>query len=156
MLDLELIQDFLAQRRIAVVGASADPKKFGTVLFRELLARGYDAVPVNPSAVPVGGVPAYPSLVDVPGGADGALLVTTHGVLDVLGQAAAAGIPRVWLVRGVGSPGAWSEVAVARAEHLGLQVVAGACPMMFLDPVRGVHRLHRGVRRLRGEVPKAG
>ena len=156
MLDLELIHDFLAQRRIAVVGASADPKKFGTVLFRELRTRGFDVVPVNPSAAPVDGVPAFASLADVPGGADGALIVTRHGVLDVLGQAAEAGIPRVWLFRGVGSPGAWSEVAVARAERLGLQVVAGACPMMFLDPVRGVHRLHRGIRRLRGEVPKAG
>ena len=44
------IRDFLALRRIALVGTSRDPKDLSRVLFREMCARGYDMVPVNPAA----------------------------------------------------------------------------------------------------------
>jgi hypothetical protein len=36
-----------------------------------------------------------------------------------------------------------SDEAVARCREAGVEVVAGACPFMFDEPVRGVHRLHR-------------
>jgi hypothetical protein len=39
--------------------------------------------------------------------------------------------------------GAVSDEAVARCREAGVEVVAGACPFMFDEPVRGVHRLHR-------------
>ena len=44
---LETIDDFLAQRRIAMVGISREPKNFSVMLFEELSRRGYDVVPVN-------------------------------------------------------------------------------------------------------------
>ena len=40
--------EFLAQRRIALVGVSRDPRDLSRTLFRELRRRGYDVVPVNP------------------------------------------------------------------------------------------------------------
>jgi len=40
--------DFLAQRRIALVGVSRDPRDLSRALFRELRGRGYDVVPVHP------------------------------------------------------------------------------------------------------------
>src|SRR5205809_4537098 len=48
MADRRIIDDFLAQRRIAVAGVSRNPHKFGNVLFRELKQRGYDVLPLNP------------------------------------------------------------------------------------------------------------
>ena len=47
---LDDVRDFLAQRRIAFVGLSRDPKHFSRVVFREMSQRGYDVVPVNPAA----------------------------------------------------------------------------------------------------------
>ncbi|PYX41387.1 MAG: CoA-binding protein, partial [Acidobacteria bacterium] len=41
------VQDFLALRRIAMVGVSRDPEDFSRKLFREMCDRGYDMVPVN-------------------------------------------------------------------------------------------------------------
>ena len=49
MADRRIIDDFLAQRRIAVAGVSRNPHKFGNVLFRELKQRGYDVLPLNPT-----------------------------------------------------------------------------------------------------------
>ena len=45
---LETIEDFLAQKRIAMVGVSRDAKDFSVTLFNELCRRGYEVVPVNP------------------------------------------------------------------------------------------------------------
>ena len=47
-------------RRIAVIGASDDPGRPSHDVFQHMLASGFDAVPVNPNAPLVAGVPAYP------------------------------------------------------------------------------------------------
>jgi predicted CoA-binding protein len=58
---LEIIEDFLAQKRIALVGLSRQPKDFSVMLFEELCRRGYDVVPVNPGAAEkLWGGPALP------------------------------------------------------------------------------------------------
>ena len=46
---LDDVQDFLAQRRIALVGLSRNSKDFSHVVFREMCNRGYDMIPVNPA-----------------------------------------------------------------------------------------------------------
>ena len=51
------VRDFLAQRRIALVGLSRNPKDFSHVVFREMSRRGYDMVPVNPAAGELEGRP---------------------------------------------------------------------------------------------------
>ena len=48
MSSMQMIQDFLGQKRLAVVGVSRQPKDFSLALFREFRKRRYDAVPVNP------------------------------------------------------------------------------------------------------------
>ena len=47
---LETISDFLAQKRIAMVGISREGKDFSISFFEEMARRGYDMVPVNPNA----------------------------------------------------------------------------------------------------------
>ena len=44
---MDPIDEFLSCRRIAVVGASKDPEKYGNKVLVDLLAHGYDAIPVN-------------------------------------------------------------------------------------------------------------
>ncbi len=66
------VRTFLAPRAVAVVGASRDSSSIGGQLFRNLLlAEFHGAVyPVNPKAAVVQGVPAYASILDVPGEVD--------------------------------------------------------------------------------------
>ena len=68
-------------------------------------------------------------------------------------ECAQAGIRRVWLHRGVG-PGAVSDAAVQRAGELGLTLVAGRCPLMFLGQVAGVHKVHAALLKLSGHYPR--
>lgn len=155
MIDLHQAESFLALPRLAVVGASDDPKNFGRTIYQELKGRGRDVVAVHPTATSVDGDPCYPDLASVPGALDGVIVMVGRArAADVVRDAAAKGVPRVWLFKGAG-PGAVSPEAVALAERLGLEVVAGACPLMFLEPVGWFHRVHRGIRRARGAVRSA-
>jgi len=143
------IEDFLAQRELAFVGVSRDPKAFGNVVYRAMRDAGHRLHPVHPTAEVLEGDACVPSLADVPRTVGGVVvLVPADAAVDVVRDALDAGVPRVWLHRGAG-PGAVSDEAVRLCAARGVPVVDGACPLMFLDPVRGVHRLHRALSRRR-------
>lgn len=70
------IDDFLAQKRIAVVGVSRQGKKFGNWAYKELRAKGYEVYPINPTASEVEGDRCYPALSALPVTVDGVLTVS--------------------------------------------------------------------------------
>jgi predicted CoA-binding protein len=140
--------DFLGQRRIALVGVSRDPRDLSRALFKELRARGYDVVPVHPTLESVDGVPCARRLQDVHPRVDGALLMTPPLVSDrVVRDCSEAGVTRVWMHRGAGQ-GAVNPVAVSYCRDHGISVVDGACPFMFLPRAGLVHRTHGFLARL--------
>jgi len=150
---LDIIEDFLAQKRIAMVGLSRDPKHFSVSLYQELRKQGYEVIPVNPQAKEVLGQPCFARVQDVQPPVTGALLMTPPDVTEsVVADCAAAGIPRVWMYR-AGGRGAVSLKAVAFCEEHGIQVVPGQCPFMFL-PSGAIHRVHGFVRKITGRYPK--
>jgi acetyl coenzyme A synthetase (ADP forming)-like protein len=63
------VRTFLEPASVAVVGASRDSSSIGGQLFRNLLMSEFHGAvyPVNPKATVVQGVPAYTSILDVPG-----------------------------------------------------------------------------------------
>jgi hypothetical protein len=147
--------EFLAQRRIALVGVSRDPRDLSRTLFHELRQRGYDVVPVHPELASVEGVPCVRRLQDVSPGVDGALLMTPPAATErVVRDCAEAGVARVWMHRGAGR-GAVSQAAVAYCREHGIAVVEGACPFMFLPGAGLVHRAHGFLARLVGRHPGA-
>lgn len=151
---LETIEDFLAQKRIAMIGISRNPKDFSAVLFEEFRKRGYDMVPVNPNVREVLGQPCFAHVQEIKPPVDGALLMTAAEVTDtVIADCAAAGIRRVWMYR-AGGKGAVGEKAVAFCQEHGIQVVPGQCPFMFLPATGGVHKFHRFIRKIFGTYPK--
>lgn len=151
---LETIEDFLAQKRIAMIGVSRNPKDFSAALFEELRKRGYDMVPVNPKVSAVLGQPCYARVQDIQPPVDAALLMTTPEITDeVVTDCADAGIRRIWMYR-AGGKGAVSENAVAFCQERGIQVVPGQCPFMFLPGAAGVHKFHGLFRKITGRYPK--
>ena len=150
------IDDFLALKRIAVVGVSRNPKEISYTLWQELRQRRYDAVPVNPATSEIDGRRSYASVRDIDPPVEGALIMTTPAVAEqVLDDCAAAGIRHVWLYGGLGG-GATSAATLAAAERHGLDTVAGHCPYMFLPGTSVFHRMHGVGKRLTGSYPKAG
>ncbi|MFH1844067.1 MAG: CoA-binding protein [bacterium] len=51
----EAIDLFLAQKRLALAGASRGGKKMGRLILKELTRKGYDIQPVHPAATEIAG-----------------------------------------------------------------------------------------------------
>ncbi|MBI1911375.1 MAG: acetate--CoA ligase family protein [Deltaproteobacteria bacterium] len=91
----EGVRRLLYPKRVAVVGASKDPNSVGGALFRNMLKDGFKGVvfPINPSAESIAGVLAYPSVLEVPGEIDVAVIVVpAERVLDVVDQCGQKGV----------------------------------------------------------------
>jgi predicted CoA-binding protein len=144
----DLIRRFLKERRFAFVGLSRDPEDFSRRLFRELLARGYDVVPVNPQLQAVEDRQCYVRLQEISPPVRAALLLTRPAVTEqVVRDAVEAGLSLVWMHRGSGI-GAVSPKAAAYCRSHGVEVIEGACPYMFLPRGAVVHRVHGFFHRL--------
>ena len=137
------IAEFLNGKRIAVIGVSRDPNSFPNAVYREMRDRGHEMIPVNPHADELEGDHCHRSIADLPDGVDGVLvMVPAEASAEVVAAVADRGIGRVWLHKGAG-PGSVSDDAVRVTRERGLDVVDGACPLMFLEPTGFVHRVHR-------------
>ncbi len=76
-MDLEVLNGLLRPKSIAVVGASATPGKIGYTVVKNLRESGYEGAvyPINPKADEIMGYKVYPSVSDVPGEIDAAVIV---------------------------------------------------------------------------------
>jgi predicted CoA-binding protein len=127
VLDREAIRQLLATKpRIAMVGASANPMRPSHGVLIDLVALGYDVVPVNPTVDEVAGLRCYPTLreaVDATG---------PVGIVDVFRlppacpaharEAVEVGASCLWLQLGIASREA-GEIAHAG----GLAIVMSKC-----------------------------
>jgi predicted CoA-binding protein len=115
-------------KRIAMVGASANPARPSFAVLKYLSERGLTVLPINPTLAggAILGLPVYASLADAPGPID---------MVDVFRRSEAAGavvdealaldpLPRVvWMQIGVRD-----DAAAARAEAKGVAAVMDRCP----------------------------
>lgn len=142
------ITEFVAGKRMAVVGASRTGKKFGNLVAAELKKRGYQVFLVHPEAGEIGGERCYPNLAALAGQVDGVFIsVSPNQAAEAVREAAAAGLKRVWLQQGADSP----EVQAA-AREAGIEPVTGKCILMYAPPVGSIHGLHRAVARIFGQL----
>ena len=150
---LDAIERFLAVRRLAMVGLSRDPKHFSVALFKELLRRGYDVIPVNPNAAQIDGRHCYARVADIQPPVEAALLMTPASASGAAAaDCAQAGVRRIWFYS-AGSGGAVTEAALAFCRNHQIEVVPGECPYMFL-PNNGLHAIHGWINKLIGKYPK--
>jgi uncharacterized protein len=122
----QLIAEFVARKRWAVVGVSADPSKYGHKVFANLIGAGYDVVGVNPKGGQVLGRDLYRSLAELPQTPEVVDLVVPPTVTEqVLRECVSLGLRRVWM-----QPGAESPAAIAFCLDNGIEAVWGECAMV--------------------------
>ena len=144
------INEFISHKTLGVVGVSRDTKKFGFMVFDELRKKGYKAYPVNPNAEELHGEKCYPTITALPKDTEGIVIVVPPAKAEELvKEAHARGIDQVWLQQG-----AESKAAIAFCEQNKMNVVAGECVMMYLEPVGSFHGFHRFFRKVFGGMPK--
>lgn len=112
-------------KTVAVVGASADRRKFGNKALRAFQAEGYTVIPINPNEREVEGIATYASVLDVPGAIDMATVYVQPDVaVRLLPELEQKGIPEIWV-----NPGAESDELLRDARRRKLNVIA-ACSIV--------------------------
>jgi len=145
----KVVEDFLAQKKIAVVGVSRKKTKFGNAIYRELKQKGYHVFPVNPHINTFEGDTCYPDLLSLSEKVDAVVInVPPLQTEKVVREANSAGINKVWLQQG-----SQSEAAEKYCEENGIDYVSNECILMFAQPSAFIHRAHRWIWGVLGKLP---
>jgi uncharacterized protein len=154
MTELKQIQDFLAEKRLAIVGVSRNAKDYTRIVFAEFVKRGYDAIPINPQATEIDGKPCLGRLIDIKPPVQTALFLVPPQVSDDMMQDCAdAGIKKIWFRRKL-RHGEHSSNTIAFCKEHKVSVIDGLCPMMFLPEAESIHRFHAYLLKMFGKYPR--
>ena len=98
-----MLEEFFTPKSVAVIGASTSPGKLGYAVLENLVEGGYIDVgtvyPINPKADEILGQKAYPSVEDVPGDIDLAVVVIPYKfVPSILEECGKKKIPAVVII----------------------------------------------------------
>ena len=134
----ELIRSILkSTKTIAMVGASANEVRPSWFVLKYLLGRGYRMFPVNPgiAGTEILGAKVYGSLADIPEPLDMVEIFRNSEAADgIVDEALALNpLPKViWMQLSVRN-----DVAAARAEARGVQVIMNRCPKIEYGRISG-------------------
>jgi uncharacterized protein len=146
-----LVQDFLTQKVIVVVGVSDKRDTGANRNYRTFKRHGYRVYAVNPRISAFDGAPCYPDLKSIPEKPDAVFMLTSPRVTEeIIKQCVDLGIKRVWMhcMMGV-KPGlstgstSVSPSAVEMCRVNGIAVIPGSCPAQFLDADLGHSMMRR-------------
>lgn len=112
--------------KIAVVGVSSDPAKYGHKIFRDLIGANFTVVGVNPKGGILLGQKIFASLDEIPEKPELLLVVVPSNIgMSVLESAVKLGITDVWL-----QPGAQSDKLVQFARENNINLTHTDCFMV--------------------------
>ena len=137
-----LVQDFLAQKKIAIVGVSDKRETGCNLAYRRFKENGYQVYAVNPRIDSFDGAPCYPDLKSIPEKPDAVFILTGPKVSEqIVQQCVDLSIKHVWMHCMMGTkPGlaasmtSVSQSAVEMCKANGIAVIPGSCPNQFLKP----------------------
>jgi predicted CoA-binding protein len=150
------VHDFLAQKRIAVAGVSHDNAHHpsANLIYRRLKKSGHDVFPVNPNLTSFEGDRCYPDVKSIPGGVEGAVIVTRPEITErIVRDCAGAEVRRVWMHQSMAKGSSVSPEAVEYCREHDIEVIAGACPMMYGAGVDFGHLCMRWIPGVTGGLP---
>ncbi|MFB3880554.1 MAG: acetate--CoA ligase alpha subunit [Armatimonadota bacterium] len=135
MTEMAGLERLFAPRSVAVVGASTKPGKVGHDILNNMLASGYqgEVYPINPHAAEILGKKCYPSILDVPGQVELAVIVVpAPAVLGVVEECGKKGISLAVVIsagfKESGPEGIERERRLGEAaRRLGIRIVGPNC-----------------------------
>ncbi len=153
----ELVKDFLAQNKIAVVGVSDQRETGCNANYKKFKGAGYRVFAVNPRISTFDGDPCYPDLSSLPEKPEAVFILASPKVTDqVVRQCVELGVKHVWMHCMMGTrPGLAASMSSVSADAVrlcrenGIAVIPGSCPNQFLQPDVG-HGMMRGLWRMLG------
>lgn len=152
--NLSEVNDFLKNRRIAIIGVSRNEKEYSRLLMKGFIDNKFDVVPINRNTDEIDGIKCFPSIGEVdPPVASAVIVLEPIKMLTAAKECVRAGVKNVWLYGVIGPKQVGQDVIDYLIEN-DVNVVAGYCPFMFLDDVAGFHKFHKLIWKLIGFYPK--
>ena len=112
-------------KTIAIIGASADRKKYGNKAVRAFRDGGWTVYPVNVNADEIEGLMSYPSIADVPGPIDRVSMYVPPSIGMTMLDAIVSKHPAEFFL----NPGSEDAELMAKAKNLGLNTI-NACSIV--------------------------
>ena len=125
-METKLLEKFLKrENKIAIIGVSGNPKKWGYKIYKSLKSAGFNVYPINPKYTKINGDICYPNLRSVlkSGKVDVVITVVPPSVTEhIVEQCRELGIGRIWM-----QPGSESERAISLCKENGIDVIYNVC-----------------------------
>ncbi len=119
----EQIKKFYELKNIAVVGMSKNPEKAAHYVPKYLAERGYNIIPVNPTADEILGKKCYHELLEIPERIDIVdVFRPSEQVLPVINEAIKLKPKVIWLQEGI-----HNSEAESLAQKAGIEIVFNRC-----------------------------
>lgn len=155
------VRIFLEPRSVAVIGASRDPSKIGSIVVRNLLTLGYRGriLPINPQAGEIESLPTFAAVRDVPGEVDLAVIAVPLAHVDaVIDDCIAKGVRGILLLTAgyseTGAEGRDRERALlSRLRAAGIRLIGPNCfGVINTDPAVRLNTSFSSIQPLEGSV----
>jgi uncharacterized protein len=136
---MSVIDDILSLKTFAVAGVSRDTSKWGYRVFDYLRNAGYDVYAINPNSDCIDDGPCYPSISALPTLPECLITVTQPWITaGLVKEAAAAGVPYVWMQPG-SEPRQDAPPRHDASVERGLQIVHGG-PCIIVEHLKAQRR----------------
>jgi|SRR6266542_1682733 len=137
-----LVEAFLAQKKIAIVGVSDRRETGCNLAYRKFKEAGHSVYVVNPHLTTFDGGPCYPNLKAIPEKPGAVFILANPRVTEqIVQECVDLGIKHVWMhcmmgTRPGSAPGmtSVSAAAVQMCQQNGIAVIPGSCPNQYLKP----------------------
>lgn len=91
-------------KKIALVGATPDPKKYGNIILKDLKTKGFEVIPVNPRYEQIDNLKCFKSVKELPEDVDVIVFVVPPKIgLQVAKDAINSGFRKLWFQPGAES-----------------------------------------------------
>jgi uncharacterized protein len=149
MATLAQIEQFVAQRHIAVAGISRNPHKFGNAVFKELLKQGYNVYPISKYLQEFEGIRCFPDIASLPSEVSAIVISTKpEQTIELVKEAEAKEIRHIWLQQG-----AANSETLALIKNSNANIISKQCILMFAKPEHFIHKTHILFKKLFGTYP---
>lgn len=149
MVSQKIVDEFLSQKEIAIVGVSSNKKKFGTIVYNDLKSKGYNVYAVNPQLQSIDGDKVYSSVSELAEKVKAIVtIIPPEQTLKILPEAEEKGITHFWFQQGSSD-----ERVEDYCDEYKLKYVADECILMFTQPSAFIHKAHKWINGVLGKLP---
>ncbi len=101
-------------KRIAIIGATTNPNKFGNIVLKDLRKKGFEVYPVSPNYDEIDGLKVYRSVDELPKDVELLVFIVPPSIaIEELKKAYQSGFRRFWF-----QPGAESQELIEYSKTL--------------------------------------